>query len=137
MTRRCWAAILVVKMLGGCQPVLAQDLVSPKLVPPVSELRAQVATRHLAFDTENDPPSQTATPHRHWSKAGKIMTTVGAGLIGAGTGALIHGQNTQVACTSNGTVETCASIAWRATGAIWMSGGAALVIVGATRRTED
>jgi hypothetical protein len=61
------------------------------------------------------------------------MTAIGAGLIGAGTAALIHGQNTQVAC-SNG---TCTEIAWRATGAIWMAGGAALVIVGATRRTED
>lgn len=133
MTRRCWAALLVVTMLGGCLPVLAQDFVSPKLLPPASELRAEVATRHLALDTENDPPNTAPTPHRHWSKAGKIMTVVGAGLIGAGTAALIHGQNTQVAC-SNG---TCADIAWRATGAIWMSGGAALLIVGATRRTED
>jgi hypothetical protein len=133
MTRRYWAVLLVVMMLGGRLPVLAQDLVSPKLLPPASELRAEAANRHLALDTESDPPSQNATPHRHWSKAGKIMTVVGAGLIGAGTAALIHGQNTQVAC-SNG---TCADIAWRATGAIWMSGGAALVIVGATRRTED
>jgi hypothetical protein len=133
MTRRCWAVLLVVTMLGGCLPVLAQDLVSPKLLHPASELRAEAATRHLALDTENDPPNTAVTPHRHWSKGGKIMTIIGAGLIGAGTGALVHGQNTQVAC-SNG---TCASIAWRATGAIWMAGGAALVIVGVTRHTED
>jgi hypothetical protein len=61
------------------------------------------------------------------------MTVIGAGLIGAGTAAVIHGQNTQVAC-SNG---TCTEIAWRATGAIWMAGGAALVIVGVTRHTTD
>ena len=133
MTRRCWAGLLVVTMLGGCLPVLAQDLVSPKLLPRASELRVEVANRHLALDTATDPPSQTATPHRHWSKGGKVMTIIGAGLVGAGTAALIHGQNTQIAC-SNG---YCTSIAWKATGAIWMAGGAALVIVGATRRTEN
>jgi hypothetical protein len=78
-----------------------------------------------------------APPRRRWSKTGKILTIVGAGLIGAGTAALIHGQNTQIACTSNGTVETCADIAWRATGAIWAGAGTALVIIGATRRTDD
>jgi hypothetical protein len=133
MTRRYWPALLVATMLGGCLPVLAQDFVSPKLLPPASELRVEVANRHLAFDADNDPPNQAASPHRHWSKGGKIMTIVGAGLIGAGTGALIHGQNTQVAC-SNG---TCTEIAWKATGAIWMAGGAALVIVGVTRHTTD
>jgi hypothetical protein len=133
MTRRCWAALLVATMLGGCLPILAQDLVSPKLLPPASELSVVVANRHLALDTQNDPPSTVATPHRPWSKGGKIMTVIGAGLIGAGTAALIHGQNTQVAC-SNG---TCTEIAWRATGAIWMGGGAALVIVGVTRHTTD
>jgi hypothetical protein len=99
----------------------------------VSELRVEVANRHLALDTENDPSNTAATPHRHWSKGGKVMAIIGAGLIGAGTAALIHGQNTQVACSSG----TCTEIAWKATGAIWMAGGAALVIVGATRRTED
>ena len=133
MTRRCWAVLLVVTMLGGCLPVLAQDLVSPKLLPPASALRTGIATRNLALAPGDDPSKPAPTPHKHWSKGGKIMTIVGAGLVGAGTAALIHGQNTQVAC-SNG---TCASIAWRATGAIWMAGGAALVIVGVTRHTTD
>jgi hypothetical protein len=136
MTHRCWAALLIVTMLGAGSPALAQDLVSPKLLPAPSAVRAASAP-NLAFGTGNDSSSQAAPLHRHWSKTGKILTIVGAGLIGAGTAALIHGQNTQVACTSNGTVETCADIAWRATGAIWLGGGAALVIVGATRRTED
>jgi hypothetical protein len=133
MTYKSLVALLITTMFWTSAQTLAQDLVSPKLLPPASELRAEVADRNLALGTQNDPPSQTTTPHRHWSKGGKIMTIIGAGLIGAGTAALIHGQNTQVAC-SNG---TCTEIAWRATGAIWMSGGAALVIVGATRRTED
>jgi hypothetical protein len=133
MTYRSWIALLITTMFWTCTQTLAQNLVSPKLLPPASELRVEFATHHLAFDTKSDPPNTVATPHRHWSKGGKIMTVIGGGLIGAGTAALIHGQNTQVACSGG----TCTEIAWKATGAIWMAGGAALVIVGATRRTED
>ena len=133
MTYRSSIALLITTMCWTCTQTFAQELVSPKLLPPVSELRVEVANRHLALDTENDPPNSAATPHRHWNKGGKVMAIIGAGLIGAGTAALIHSQNTQVACSSG----TCTEIAWKATGAIWMAGGAALVIVGATRRTED
>jgi hypothetical protein len=133
MTRRCWAVLLVVTMLGGCLPVLAQDFVSPKLLPPASALRMGIATRNLALAPGDDPSKQAPSPNRHWSKTGKILTIVGAGLIGAGTVALVHGQNTQVAC-SNG---TCVDIKWRTTGAIWAGAGAALVIVGVTRHTTN
>src|ERR1700746_3681190 len=133
MTRRCWARAPCRDDARRVFADLAQDLVSPKLLPPASELSVVVANRHLALDTQTDPPSTVATPHRHRSKGGKIMTVIGAGLIGAGTAALIHGQNTQLAC-SNG---TCTEIAWRATGATWMGGGAELVIVGVTRHTTD
>lgn len=133
MTNRSWVVLLIATMCWTCVPAAAQNLVSPKLLPPTSVLRADFSNSHATFATESDQPDTAGTPHRHWSKGGKIMTIIGAGLIGAGTAALIHGQNTQVAC-SNG---TCTEIAWRATGAIWMGGGAALVIVGATRRTTD
>lgn len=135
MTHRFWAALLAVTTLVACSQAFAQDLVSPKLLRAPSAVRAGSAP-NLAFGPGPDASTQVP-PHRHWSKVGKILTIVGAGLIGAGTAALIHGQNTQVACTSNGTVETCTDIAWRATGAIWTGAGAALVIIGATRRTED
>src|ERR1700741_1145815 len=115
MTCRAWSALLIASMCLTWGQALAQDLVSPKLVPPAAVLREEVATRNLAFATDNDSANTTATPRRHWTKAGKIMTIVGAGLIGAGTGALIHGQNTHIAC-NNG---TCVDVAWRATGAIW------------------
>jgi hypothetical protein len=133
MTNRSWATLVIVTLLGGCLPALTQDLVSPKLLPPASELRAGIPTRNLTFDMGNDQTSQPAAPHRHWSKTGKILTIVGVGLIGAGAAALVHGQNTQVAC-NNG---TCVDLAWRATGAVWAGGGAALVIVGLTRHTDD
>jgi hypothetical protein len=139
MTHRCWAALVMVTMLGGCLQALSQDLVSPKLLPPPSALRVGSAARNPAFDMADDPSksNHAAAPHRHWSKTGKILTIVGAGLIGAGTAAIVHGQDTRIACTSNGTTQTCADIAWKATGAVWTGAGAALVIIGATRRTDD
>jgi hypothetical protein len=139
VTYRGWAALLMVTMLGGCLQALSQDLVSPKLLPPPSALRVGSAARNLAFDMGDDPSNSkhAAAPHRHWSKTGKILTFVGVGLVGGGAAAIVHGQNTRIACTSNGTVQTCADIAWRATGAIWTGAGAALVIIGATRRTDD
>jgi hypothetical protein len=132
MTHRGWAVLLVVAMLGAGLQASAQELVSAKLLPAPAAVRVNAAP-NLAFGTENDSSNQ-APPHRHWSKTGKILTIVGAGLLGAGTAAVVHGQNTQIACSSNG---TCTDIAWKATGAIWMGGGTALVIIGATRRTDD
>jgi len=143
MRHRGWATLVIltltVTLFGACLRASAQELVSAKLLPPASALRAGIAARNPAFAIAGDPSdsNHAAAPHRHWSKTGKILTIVGAGLIGGGVAAIVHGQDTRVACTSNGTVETCASIAWRATGAIWTGAGAALVIIGATRRTDD
>jgi hypothetical protein len=133
MKHRRWAAVVMVTVLCACLQTLAQDLVSPRLLPSPSALRTGIANRNLAFRTGDDPSKQAPPPHRHWSRTGKILTIVGAGLISAGTAALVHGQNTQVGC-SNG---TCVNIAWRDTGALWTGAGAALVIVGLTRHTED
>jgi|SRR5580704_48127 hypothetical protein len=133
MKHRHWAVLLTVGMLGACLQTFAQDLVAPKLLPSPSELRTGIATRNLAFRTGDDLSNQTPPPHRHWSKTGKILTIVGAGLIAAGTVALIHGQNTQVACSNS----SCVDIAWRDTGALWTGTGAVLVIVGVTRHSED
>lgn len=139
MKHRRWAVLLmvIVTMLGVCSQAFSQNLVSPKLLPPAATLRAGIAARNQAFDAGNDSPNQAAAPHRHWSKTGKILTIVGAGLIGGGIAAIAHGQDTRVACVSNGTEETCADIAWKATGAVWAGAGTALVIIGATRRTDD
>ena len=138
MTHRCWAALLVVTvtMLGVCSQAFSQNLVSPNLLPPAATLRAGIDARNLTFDA-GDSPNQPAVHHRHWSKTGKILTFVGIGLVGAGAAAIVHGQDTRIACTSNGATETCADIAWKATGAVWLGGGAALVIIGATRHTDD
>jgi hypothetical protein len=135
MSHRCWAALLVVMMLGVGLQASAQELVSPKLLPPASALRAGIASRNPAFDMGDDASNSkhAAAPHRHWSKTGKILTIVGGGLIGAGAAAIVHGQNTRVACSNT----TCVDIAWRDTGIIWAAGGSALMIVGLTRHTTD
>jgi hypothetical protein len=136
MTRQCWAVLLMVTvaMLGLSSQTFAQDSVAPKLLPSPSELRTGIVARNLAFQTgDNASKPAPPPPHRHWSKTGKILTIVGAGLIGAGAVAIAHGQDTQVACSGG----RCVDIAWRDTGAIWAGAGAALVIVGVTRHTED
>jgi len=133
MTNRCLATLLVVAMLGICLPASAADLVSPKLLPPASALRAGIPNRNVSFDAGTDTSSQPPAPHRHWSKTGKILTIVGAGLIAGGAAAIAHGQDTRVVCSGN----TCTDIAWRDTGIGWAAGGAALMIVGLTRHTTD
>jgi hypothetical protein len=133
MTHRFVAVLLIVTMSGMCMPASAADLVSPKLLPPASALRTGIPDRNISFDAGTAPPIQPAAPHRHWSKTGKILTIVGGGLVAAGTVAIVHGQNTPVACNGN----TCVGIAWRDTGIGWAAGGAALMIVGLTRHTTD
>lgn len=133
MTHRFVAVVLMVAMSGACMPASAADLVSPKLLPPVSALRAGIPTRSVSFDAGTAASSQPSAPHRHWSKTGKILTIVGGGLVAAGTVAIVHGQNTPVTCNGN----TCVDIAWRDTGIGWAAGGAALMIVGLTRHTTD
>lgn len=133
MTHRFVAVLLMVTMSGMCMPASAADLVSPKLLPPASALRAGIPTRSVSFDAGTGPSSPPPAPHRHWSKTGKVLTIVGGGLVAAGTVAIVHGQNTRIACNDN----SCVGIAWRDTGIGWAAGGAALMIVGLTRHTTD
>jgi hypothetical protein len=130
MSPRFLSMLVIVAMLVTCLPASASDLVSPKLLPPASGLRVGIPNQNVAFDSGTGP-SERPAPKRHWSKTGKVLTIVGAGLIAGGTAAVVHGQNTTVACGSN----SCTQIGWKATGAVWMAGGAALVIVGLTRHT--
>ncbi len=133
MTHRFLAMLLVMAMVGVGLPAWAADLVSPKLLPPASGLRVVTPNLNARFDSGTVPSGQPPEKHRHWSKTGKILTIVGGGSIAGGAAALVHGQNTTVACGSS----SCTQIGWRATGAAWTAGGAALVIVGLTRHTTD
>lgn len=133
MTHRFLAMLLVMAMLAVCLPASAADLVSPKLLPPASGLRFITPNLNAQFDSGTAPSDPPPAKHRHWSKTGKVLTIVGGGLMAGGAAALVHGQNTTVACGSS----SCTQIAWKATGAVWVAGGAALVIVGLTRHTTD
>lgn len=132
MTHRSLSLLVILAMLVTWLPASAADLVSPKLLPPASGLRAGIPNQNVAFDSGTGSSDRPA-PRRHWSKTGKILTIVGGGLIAGGTAAIVHGQNTRVACSGN----TCADIVWRDTGIGWTASGAALVIVGLTRHTTD
>jgi hypothetical protein len=133
MTHRLLATLLVMAILGVSFPASAGDLVSPKLLPPASALRVSTPRLNADFGQGTVPSDQPVAKHRHWSKTGKILTIVGAGLVAGGAAAIAHGQNTPVSCSGS----TCASIAWRDTGIVWAAGGAALVVVGLTRHTTD
>lgn len=130
---RFWA-ILTTVMLFASLSASAQNLVSPKLLPPPAELRV-AATNASLGQTSNVPPAQPA-PHKHWTKGGKIMTFVGLGLLAGGTGALAYGLSNEnsYSCSSGG---TCIAVDWKWTGVAWMAAGGALTVIGATRRSTD
>jgi hypothetical protein len=133
MTQRALSILVIIAMLAACLPASAADLVSPKLLPPASGLRVGIPTQIAAFDSATGSSDQPAAKHRHWSKKGKVLTIVGASLMGAGAAAIVHGRDTTVSCSGN----SCTEIAWKATGIAWAAGGAALTIIGLTRHTTD
>jgi hypothetical protein len=71
-----------------------------------------------------NPPAE-----KHWTQGGKIMTFIGIGLIGAGAFMMTRDNQT---IASNGNTEW--QIQWRVTGGITAGAGAALMILGLTRR---
>ena len=104
--------LLVMAMLGVGLPASDADLVSPKLLPPASGLRVVIPNPYAALDSEAVPSDPPPAKHRHWSKTGKILTIVDGGLIAGGAAAIVHGQNTKMACHSG----TCAESAGRPQG---------------------
>jgi hypothetical protein len=129
---RFWA-ILVTGALFFSLPAFAQDLVSPKLLPPSAELRAAAANASFGQNT-GAQPAQPA-PKKHWTKGGKIMTFIGAGLLAGGSGALAYGLSNEnsYSCSSGG---TCIAVDWKWTGVGWMAAGGALTAIGLTRHSE-
>jgi len=128
---RFWGLLVTVLLIS--LPAVAQNLVSPKLLPPPAELRVAAANASLG---QSSSPSSTQPVHqRHWTKGGKIMTFIGAGLLGGGTGALAYGLSDEnsYTCSSGG---TCVAVDWKWTGVAWMATGATLTVIGVTRRSE-
>jgi len=135
MARLLGGIVLGMAMLLACLPASAQELVSHKLLPAPTELRAAIPDFHASLD---EPAASSNQPvrHRHWTKGGKIMTGIGAGLLVGGGIALAHGLNNanSYSCTSGG---TCVAVDWKVTGGIWLGTGAVLTVLGVTRHSTD
>ncbi len=146
MVQKCIAVLLVLMLSGLAAPAFAGDFVNMKLVAqslPLSLLSPAAIPPSavggtLAYAMPQSSQAQSTQPSqakpastRHWSKAGKIMTVVGIGLAGAG-GFMMTRSNQTI--STNGDVET--QINWKATGALTMSAGAVLAIIGLTRHSD-
>jgi hypothetical protein len=145
-------AVFLVFLLSSLAavPAFAGDYTNTKLLPHRLPLSASAALASsaaipgrttfnemagtLAFAPQQPGQAQSTppAPARHWSRAGKIMTVIGAGLAVAG-GIMMTKQNTTISSTS--TTET--QIDWKATGAGFIAGGAILAVVGLTRHSTD
>jgi len=135
MTRLLGVIVLGMAMLLVCLPASAQEMVSHKLLPAPTELRAAIPDFHASLD-EPAAASNQPVRQRHWTKGGKIMTGIGAGLLVGGGIALAHGLSNanSYSCTSGG---TCLAVDWKVTGGIWLGTGAVLTVLGVTRHSSD
>jgi len=117
------AVMMVMVLIGLSSPVMAGDLVSPQLM----------AGLQSPSQSQAQPQPQPAPASKQWTRGGKVMTFVGVGLIAAGAFMMTRSNSTiSSSCGSGSCSET--QISWRWTGAGVAGGGAALVIIGLTRR---
>lgn len=130
--RRFWG-VLVTVVLFVALPAAAQNLVSPKLLPPPAELR--VAATSASLGQTSAPSSSQPVHEKHWTKGGKIMTYIGAGLLAGGTAALAYGVSNENSYSCS-TGSTCIAVDWKWTGVAWMAAGSTLAVIGLTRRSE-
>jgi len=133
---RLWAILLVIAISFASLPASAQELVSPKLLPPPAALGAGIRNFHATFGQEPGAPANQPAKQKHWTKGGKIMTYVGAGVMAGGAGALGYGLSNQnsLSCSSG---STCIAVDWKWTGVAWLGIGSALTVIGLTRRSTD
>jgi hypothetical protein len=133
---RCWAILLVIAISFASLPASAQELVSHKLLPPPAALRTGIHDFHASFGQEPGAPAKQPAKQKHWTKGGKIMTYIGAGLMAGGAGALGYGLSNQnsPSCSAG---NTCIAVDWKWTGVAWLAGGSVLTVIGLTRRSTD
>jgi hypothetical protein len=103
---------------------------------PFNELARESSSSFSFVDTRADYDGQTASstqkyPRRHWTRAGKIMTFIGAPLVAIGGTWL--GTTLHKGCLpkDGGCMQYDVS---RLADEIWTATGATLTVVGATRR---
>jgi hypothetical protein len=119
LIQKALALVLIYTLFGLllATPALAGDasLVNPKLLAGLQPPKGPSAV---------DPPAD-----RKWTPGGKVMTIIGVGLIAAGAFMMTRDNQTIYSDDSGGV-----AINWKITGGITMGGGAALTILGLTRR---
>ena len=153
MVQKYIALILVLTLSGlAAAPAFAGDYTNTKLLPhriltagstsqalatstavPSRTTFSQMAGT-LAFappQASQAQPAKPAASTRHWTKGGKIMTIIGLSCVAAG-GIMMTKQNQTISSTGS----TDLQINWKATGAIWIGGGAVLALIGLTRHSD-
>lgn len=129
---RFWG-VLVTVVVSVSLPAIAQDLVSPKLLPSPAEMRVAATNASLGQDSASS--ASQPSHQKHWTKGGKIMTFIGAGMMAGGAGALGYGLSNEnsYSCSAG---NTCIAVDWKWTGVAWLAAGGTLTAIGLTRRSE-
>lgn len=127
--KRSAATVLMLAIFCVSLPASAQNLVSPKLLPPPPSLRTGIQLRASLGQGSSTQTDQSV--HRtHWTTGGKVMTFVGAGLVVLGAALAAQGASSH---------QTFANFAndekW--TGVGILAGGSVLTIIGLTRRSSN
>ena len=133
MTRICWSLVFVI---AACSPAIAGDLVSPKLLgPPARSGRLFLPGAIAAFNLPQSGQTQANAPaqSRKLSKTGKTLVIAGAGVIAIGAFMMTR-SNTTISSSVSGNIQRDVQINWKATGGGVAGGGAAMLIIGLTRR---
>ena len=149
MIRQCMVFLLIGAMLGLCSPVYAGDFVSPRFKMPEGSSRVGSAlpnfgarvglpSTYAAFGLPQSSQQQSSQPtpparQRHWSRNGKVLTILGLAMAGAGA-VMMTKDNSTISSSCSGSTCTEYQIRWKVTGGITMGTGAALTILGLTRR---
>jgi len=124
---RFGAIVVLMLAFSAALPVLAQNLVSLKLLPPPSPLHA-MQSLNTSLGQGSAVPTNEPVLRKHWTRGGKVMTFVGAGIATVGTVLLVHGASNQQQMFAN-------DEKW--TGAGMLAGGSVLTIMGLTRHSTN
>jgi hypothetical protein len=132
---RLWAILLVITISSVSLPTSAQNLVSPKLLPPPAALRAGIHNLNASLAQDSNAPSSHPAKTKHWTKAGKILTIVGGAVAADGIVSVAYFEAYNSGCSTN--LNNCLSSGWKWAGVAEASAGGALMLIGLTRRSSE
>jgi hypothetical protein len=132
---RFWTIVLVIAIAFASLPAPAQNLVSPKLLPPPAELRAGIHNLNASLAQGSNTPSSQPAKTKHWTKTGKILTIVGGAVAADGIATVAYYEAYNSSCSTN--LSNCLSSGWKWAGVAEASAGGALMLIGLTRRSSE